>query len=423
MLKSPKWLFSINIFLVFAYCNDFPELRVICLEQSCKGWEDEKKVCMMSSVHKWDDNRVFKESSSLAKQYRIDLCAVGDFSYRRVQGVDVFGLPDLKKRYWRPLNWFRLLLYAKKTQACVYHLHDPELIPLGLILKLFGRKVIYDVHEDYFDAILHKYWLPKPTRKTIAVVFNTLEKMCSKFFDAIIFAEIAYKDSFPGTNKLKADILNYPLLTTDYEPVDKKNRQCINLIYSGGISAIRGAEQMIAALALLVGEGINVHLLLVGPFLPSAYEARIKQMITDYRLQNHVTVTGRIPPSELDAYYRRADIGLALLHPVENYLKSQASKLFEYMAAGIPIVASDFPRWKALLQDVGAGLTVDPYDPEAIAAKIKWLLNDAQLRLCMGKNGRRAYLERFNWNSEELKLLSLYGSLLREENRAPDLGK
>lgn len=371
----------------------------------------------MSSVHKWDDNRVFKESSSLAKQYRVDLCAVGDFSYRRVQGVDVFGLPDFKKRYWRPVNWFRLFRHAVNAQACVYHFHDPELIPLGLILKLFGRKVIYDVHEDYFDAILHKYWLPKPVRRAIAVVFNALEKVCSKFFDAIIFAEIAYNDSFQGTNNLKTNILNYPLLTTHYEPVDKKNSQCINLIYCGGISVIRGAEQIIAALALLVREGISVHLFLVGPFLPPAYEASIKQQITGYQLQNHVTVTGRIPPSGLYHYYRQADIGLALLHPVENYLKSQATKLFEYMAAGIPIVASDFPRWQALLQDVGAGLTVNPFDPEEIAAKIKRLINDPQLRLYMGRNGKRAYIERFNWHSEEIKLLSLYGSLLREENK------
>lgn len=369
----------------------------------------------MSSVHKWDDNRVFKEASSLAKQYQVDLCAVGDFYYRRVREVDVFGLPDLKKRCRRPVNWLRLFRHALKARACVYHFHDPELIPLGLILKLLGRKVVYDIHEDYYDAILHKYWIPKWARKAVAVIFNTLEKKCCKFFDALIFAEITYKESFPGMNILKEDILNFPLPATRCEQVAKNKDRCINLIYSGGISEIRGAEQMVEALSLLVKEGIKIHLFLVGAFSPPAFEIKLKKMVAGYQLQNHVTMTGRVPPSELYQYYNQADIGLALLHPIENYLKSRATKLFEYMSAGIPVVASDFPRWKALLQDVGAGLTVNPFDPQAIASKIKWLINNPRLRLRMGKSGHRAHVERFNWESEEIKLLYLYGRLLQEE--------
>lgn len=369
-----------------------------------------KKVFVMSSVHLWDDNRIFyKESSSLAKKYRVELHIPANFSYKIENGVHVCGLPPTKKRYLRPFNWMRLFWRALKAKAEVYHFHDPELIPIGVALKILGKKVIYDIHEDYPDAILHKQWIPKSLRKIFSVIFNAFEKKCCSFFDALIFAESTYKEQFQKIKSKKEDILNYPL---PYFQNKKQNeRETINLIYSGTISEIRGAKEMIKAFSLLSKKVKKVSLYLVGPVSPPALEKELREMISFYGLQASVRLTGRVTPKEVFSYYARSDIGLALLHPVENNLKSLVTKLFEYMAAGLPIVASNFPRWEALLAETGSGVTVCPFDPQLIVFQIGYLIDNPTLRVTMGEKGREAIERKYNWQNEEIKLLALYEKL------------
>jgi glycosyltransferase involved in cell wall biosynthesis len=304
----------------------------------------------------------------------------------------------------------RLFWRALKAKAQVYHFHDPELIPLGIFLKMMGKKVIYDIHEDYPDAISHKQWIPKSLRKIFSVIFNAFEKKCCSFFDALIFAESTYKEQFQKIKSKKEDILNYPL------PYFQNNeqlseRETINLIYSGTISEIRGAKEMVKAFSLLYKKGKKVHLYLVGPVSPPALEKELREMISFYGLQANVTLTGRVTPLEVFSYYARSDIGLALLHPVENNLKSLVTKLFEYMAAGLPIVASNFPRWEDLLAETGSGVTVCPFDPQLIASQLEYLIDNPTLRVSMGEKGREAFEKKYNWQSEEVKLLALYEKL------------
>lgn len=371
-----------------------------------------KKVFIMSSVHSWNDNRIFfKEASSLSSYYRVELHAVGEISHREKNGVNIYCVPRLK-RYLRPVNWLRLLWRAFKSRADVYHFHDPELIPLGLFLKIIGKKVVYDIHEDYPDAISHKRWIPKALRKPIAKAFNFFEKKCCSFFDALIFAELAYKDSFRSIATLKEDILNYPPEGLPCVSEKQGNGGKVNLIYAGTISEIRGALQMIEALRHLREKNVGVHLFLVGPIFDPYLEDSLKKLVYQYQLQGCITITGRVDPQKVYDYLGVSNIGLALLHPVQNNLKSLVTKLFEYMSANLAIVASDFPKWRELMEGVGAGVVVDPLDPVGIAAQIQYLANNPHLCLEMGRNGRLAYETRFNWSSEEKKLLALYHKLL-----------
>lgn len=366
----------------------------------------------MTCVHEWNDNRIlFKEASSLARQYTVELHAPGNFEFREVNGVRILGMAPVR-RLLRPLSWIRLFFRAVKARASVYHFHDPELIPLGLFLKILGKKVVYDVHEDYPDAILYKQWIPKPFRKITSVIFNSLEKKCSSFFNGLIFAELTYKKSFRKTNQQQVDILNYPLdCELKKRSVKETDHRC-NLIYAGTVSEIRGAVELLKTTAILAGWGKNVHLFLVGPFPRTSLRAGLEEFINGHGLQGHVTITGRVAPAEVYSYYEQADIGLCLLHPVENNLKSLVTKLFEYMSAGIPILASNFPRWSRLLEETGAGLTVNPLDPGEIARQICTLIDNPELRLPMGLKGRDAYEKNFNWRGEENKLIRFYDKLL-----------
>jgi glycosyltransferase involved in cell wall biosynthesis len=101
-----------------------------------------------------------------------------------------------------------------------------------------------------------------------------------------------------------------------------------------------------------------------------------------------------------------------ILHPEKSFITSQPTKLFEYMAAGIPVIASDFPLWRSIIQEAGCGILVDPLDTQAIAAAIEYLVSNPREAEAMGQRGRRAAEKQFNWANEEQTLLSFYSSLL-----------
>ena len=106
-----------------------------------------------------------------------------------------------------------------------------------------------------------------------------------------------------------------------------------------------------------------------------------------------------------------ARAGLVLLHPRINYVDALPIKLFEYMAVGIPVIASDFPLWRTIVDGANCGILVDPMKPEQIAKAIDWLLDNPREARKMGERGRRAVLERYNWSLEEKKLIELYDKL------------
>jgi len=121
---------------------------------------------------------------------------------------------------------------------------------------------------------------------------------------------------------------------------------------------------------------------------------------------------GLLSRGELAASLGRSRIGIALLHPIESYIYSQPIKLFEYMSAGIPVVVSNFPLWKDIVEKTGAGIVVDPLDKTAVSSAVKWLFDHEQEAERMGKNGASAVQHEMNWGTEAKKLLHLYKGLL-----------
>jgi len=105
-------------------------------------------------------------------------------------------------------------------------------------------------------------------------------------------------------------------------------------------------------------------------------------------------------------------VGLVLHHPIPNEIDAQPIKLYEYMSAGLPIIASNFPLLKQIIEDVGCGLTVDPLDIRAVAAAMRWMLENPADAEAMGQRGRQAVLRIYNWDVEAVKLINLYNKIL-----------
>lgn len=367
------------------------------------------KVVHLTTVHPPFDTRVFhKEAKTLARTgYEVVLIAQHDKD-EVVGGVKIIALPKPRNRFARifGLTWkaFRLALWEK---ADIYHFHDPELLPVGVMLKLFTQaKVIYDVHEDVPEQILTKHWLPASLRHPIASVFNVIEKFLARMLDGIVVATEGIAEKFKGLNPVV--VHNFPDLgmLPNPSPAPRDGYEKI-LVYVGGLSRLRGAVEMVRALEYL-NPTWNVRLDLIGRFEPPELEREL-QALPGYR---RVRYLGWLQPSEAYRHLDRANIGLVCLHPEPRYVIAWPVKLFEYMAAGLPVVASNFPLWKEIVEGNNCGLCVDPLDPQAIARAIEYLITHPEEAKKMGENGCRAVEEKYNWAKEARKLLDLYEKIM-----------
>ncbi|MFL9510161.1 glycosyltransferase family 4 protein, partial [Acinetobacter baumannii] len=292
-----------------------------------------------------------------------------------------------------------------ELDCTLYHLHDPELLPLALKLKRHGKIVIFDAHEDFPKQVLNKPYLNPVVAKIISIFMKSYEEyVCSKI-DAVVTATPTIRNKFLKFSKKAVDINNYPLLG-ELTPLDKDWSNIKNEIaYVGGITKIRGIEQVIDSLSLLKTKS---KLNLVGLFNEkNTYNSVIKK-----KGWNAVNELGQLSRNEVKEVLQRSVAGLVTFLPVPNHIDAQPNKMFEYMSAGIPVIGSNYPLWRSIIEDNGCGICVNPEDPEEIAAAIDKLIVDRALAENMGKNGIRAVNEKYNWSIEEKKLFKLYTELL-----------
>lgn len=365
------------------------------------------KVVHLTSAHPRYDTRIFiKMCSSLATQnYEVSLIVadgLGDEIKNDVNIVDVGAKLDGRlSRMTKTVR--RVYVKALELDADVYHLHDPELIPIGLKLKKRGRKVIFDAHEDLPKQLLGKPYLNRVTKLVLSNALALYEAWACPKFDAIITATPFIRDKFLSINSRAVDVNNFPLLeelanTTDWK--EKENE----VVYVGGIAKIRGIEQAVQALELID----SVRLNLAGKFSEQAVEEAVKK----FKGWGKVNELGFLNREEVNAVLANSKAGLVAFLPAPNHIDAQPNKMFEYMSAGIPIVASNFPLWKEIVEGSQCGICVDPTSVQALAGAMEYLTEHPEEAETMGRKGRQAVEQKYNWGIEERKLFKLYQEIL-----------
>lgn len=373
----------------------------------------------MSSVHFYSDVRILrKECRSLAEAgYDVVLIAPCEKDLT-VDGISVQAVPEVAARL-RRMTQVVWMVYRKAmcNHADIYHFHDPELMPIALLLKWRGKRVIYDVHEDLPRQLVTKDWLPNWSRGLLGYIIERLETWAAGKLDGIVTATPTIARRFPA-NKTYI-IYNYPRIEEfNINDASSYADRPASVTYVGGISWLRGIKEMMLAVSLLPAEA-NVRLKVAGWYDVPGFESELPS-IPGYDRTDILGCLSREGVADLLSQVR---VGLVVIHPTENYIDSLPVKLFEYMAAGIPVIASDFPLWREIVDSATCGLLVDPLDPRAIADAIQWLLDHPDEAAEMGRRGREAVLTRFNWKSEEQKLLSIYRELLCGADASADKTK
>jgi len=364
------------------------------------------KIVHCATTHRAGDPRIFyKECRTLVNAGHEVVFIVPHDRDEVIDSVQIRAVPRPRNGRERLTTTVRDVYRRAMAEGprAICHLHDSDLLPAGLALKRRGRRVVYDAHEDTPKQMRYQHWLPRPVRPVAALVASMLERVGGRVFDGIIAAEPQNASRFPATKT--ALVQNFPIVDELIDPaaVPYSERESI-VLYVGAITRVRGVDEMIRAVQSLP-DRLAPKLVLGGPFHPPSLE-------DDVREQARVECLGYLRRKEVAMWLGRARVGLVVLHPTRKYVESYPTKLFEYMAAGVPVVASNFPVWRQIVAEAGCGLTVDPFDAGALADAIGWILAHPAEAQAMGERGRAAVLDRFDWSTEARRLVEFYDRLV-----------
>lgn len=363
------------------------------------------RIAHLSTAHGRRELRVhLKECNSLAASgYDVHYVVADGLGDERVGDVQVHDIGRAGGRFQRMLlRPWRMLAAARKLRARLYHFHDPEILLIALFLRRGGAKVIYDSHEDVPRSVLSRDWIPRWIRPALSAVFETFENFVARRLSAIVAATPHIGMRFTRLNPETEVVNNYPLRSEIEDKVDRRSSSR-NVCYLGGIGRVRGIEEMVRAL-----EHVEARLILAGPFDGGDTEQAMR-LLPGWAKVDFRGIVSRAAVREIMA---ESQAGLVLFHPEPNHVDAQPNKMFEYMSAGMPVIGSDFPLWREIIDGNQCGLLVDPLDPREIARAIDYLVSHPDEARRMGENGRKAVIERYNWPAEEVKLLSFYARLL-----------
>jgi glycosyltransferase involved in cell wall biosynthesis len=364
------------------------------------------KIVHLSSVHGRYDIRIFHKlcKSLAANGYHVSFCVSDGKGDEDLDGVNIV---DAGGPYQN--RFLRILLTSYKTykkslslNGEIYHFHDPELLPYGILLMFSGKKVIFDSHEDIEYDIKQKIYLSKYLRVVFARVYKIIEILFAKNFNALVGATPHIAERLGMYHKNVVNLNNYPILKeTIGEGSLSKDR---TIVYTGVIASFRGIREVIKALE----DVPNVKLYIAGKFA----EENVKLEVINYEGWKKVEYLGQIGRQEIIELYQKACIGIVTFHPLPNHIDSQPNKLFEYLGAGLAVVGSNFPLWQEIIEKNECGICVDPLDEKSIAQGINSLLDSMDMTKNYGRNGYNLIQNKYNWEVESQKLLSLYSQIL-----------
>ena len=374
------------------------------------GQGNKTDVVHFSTAHSVLDVRIFeKECTSLARAgHHVTLIAKGDKD-TTVNGVEILALQAPAGHLARgTAAVWRVYREAIRHEGKIFHFHDPELLPVGLLLALRKKKVIYDVHENWPDIVLHKRWIPRGFRKALSRLMSAFERRTAARLSGVVAAVEEIASCFENLDVPVVSVRNYPRL--EEFPARRGTSAALSClgVHFGGVSSERAIRETVQALGGLPTE-LKFRLLLGGVCDSPQLLQEVRQLPGWARID----YAGLISRPRMVEEMGKACVAFVLYSLQPNHMDVRSNRFFEALAAGIPVLVPNFPKWKELIERTGCGVTVDPHNPESIARGLTYLLEHPQEAATMGERGRQLFEREFNWSGEEARLLHLYDTILR----------
>jgi glycosyltransferase involved in cell wall biosynthesis len=375
-----------------------------------------KKICMLTNTHNPLDHRVYYKESLSLKKNGFDVFVIGvdyveakKFFEKEIRIIQVKRGKNkvLKRLISLPFLYFE----AKKIDCDIYHCHDLDAAVLGLFLKIVHKKkLVFDIHEYNSDIISEGATIPKILKPFVKKIIKKIDCFIAVKSDYVITVDESLCEIYKQYNKNCVSIknfINYELIKNIKYPNQNKRQNYI--LYLGGISENRGIFKIIESIKNLKEQGITNKFLFVGGFINETEKNKTFKLIEKYNVEEMTKFIGKVPYEQIPKYLNQSIIGLLVLQPSERYIKgSYPVKLFEYMYQNLPVIASDFKGIKEIIKKERCGILINPQNSDELTKAIIKLLDFPDTRKKMGENGKKAVIEKYNWNNESKKLKEIY---------------
>ena len=371
------------------------------------------RVCHLTPIEKVQDERAFTREALPSLAYGLRACILGPHSLSGpIKEVEFVPAPKCRNRLTRILLATRLAFWALKQDADIYHVHDPEMIPAGLVLRLiFRRRVVYDTREDFPSMMLTKTYLPPGWRPAMSRLVSAIERLAARFLNAVITADAGSLRPLARTGKSRKLVLyNFPNL--QFFPESHAPEKQYDVVYRGGLSERAGTFVLLSAIRLLWNRGVAVRLLLFGYTDNAQAEQFLKDSLISYGINHLVTLRGTISHDQMASTLSLARIAVCPLQKIPKFMNNIPVKVFESWACGLPVIATDLPPIRPFFAGRKLGMLVKPGDIHGLANAIYQMLAAPDLIEEYGRRARRLVVERYNTAMEIPKLLSLYERVL-----------
>ena len=370
-----------------------------------------KKICHVTSVHDVNDVRIFKkECISLAKEKDNKVYLVGPGIHdEEKKDVKIIKCGD------RPISRIkRMLIYSRhvmnkalEVDADIYHLHDPELLMQALELKKRGKIVIFDSHENILDSIDEKEYLPKSLRMIIKKYYNNFQEKVLPKIDGIIVVSPQMIQSYRKYNSNVTIIGNFPIINNEQNAIG--DFVYGRFLFAGGITEQWSHEMIIKAINNIDGASYCLY---------GSGEKKYIERLNSLSGWSKVHYGGKIPFEEVQTKIEEAEAVMAILQPGKNSFFDEGTlgntKLFEAMANGRPVIASNFKLWRDIIEKNKCGICVNPNDEHDIENAMRFIMHCSNDKIKeMGQNGIDAVRKKYNWALEEKKLILFYNALMK----------
>lgn len=382
-------------------------------------------IAMLLSNPFRPDPRVLKEARSLNQHgYHITIiCWDRKAEFRAKEelaaGIEVIRIQSARSDYAlgaRQINrifrfWQAALSVLSEMKPDLVHCHDFDTLPVGLYwCRRNNTSAIYDAHEYYADLV-------KPRLRGIAGIciywiIKYAERSLARRADAIITVDDSLANIYRAINSRVLVIGHYPSIELCNTPTSVFSKSTLNLLYTGRISNDRGSIAYLNLLRALLDRNIPTRLILAGVFTPVEEEKHFWEIARG--VESYVKFHKWIQYDHIHEILQEGDVGLALLQPEPRYIAAIPVKLFEYMAAGLPVICSNFPLIQNLVESTKCGALVNPTDRDTTVELLCSWWMDPNTPKTLGENGRSAIRNSYNWESLAASLNRLYQSLLQK---------
>ena len=381
--------------------------------------KQQNRITIVTSIHPDFDSRIWKHATSLANNgYDVHLvCPWKVDDSKILDGVTFHPFKKIQKRWQRPLLVpFRVLnkLFPLLKKVDLVHFHDIDLLPWMAMFSII-KPVVYDVHENYAEEMLVRRWIPKFLRRLLYYVVLIGQFVLSQIIRNVVLVVPSQDKEFNNHRINKIHIRNYASLALLNDVVDNYIKRDNIIVFIGSQHKNNGSLFLLDIAERLCKVCPDTRIYASDRFSDLRFRDRVISEIRHRGLDGFVKLVTNVKPPEIMSVLNRAIIGISPNLRVTQQIHGIHTKLFEYMAAGLPVVASDLPHQIDVIEGNRAGLLARPEDPDSFVKAIQSLVLNRKWAMKLGQNGQLAFKERYSWESQIPALLNFYEQILAKK--------